>query len=149
MKANHKCCVFRPAFGCCAHPKAGRNTFFSRFQPFLFILNLFQWFHGWNQQKNVWKRTKKFFLLFFAYSAKLVDMQKLADSLRGVPQNCLFSVDFLLMCFCVWTRPSFPLRKLGTFAQSKLPFLWWGTSLYKMKSYLLEGYIRFLTELCL
>ena len=26
------CCVFQPAFGCCAHPKAGRNTFF---QPFL------------------------------------------------------------------------------------------------------------------
>ena len=25
------CCVFRPAFGCCTHPKAGWNTFF---QPF-------------------------------------------------------------------------------------------------------------------
>ena len=24
------CCVFRPAFGCWAHPKAGRNIFFSR-----------------------------------------------------------------------------------------------------------------------
>ena len=23
-----ECCVFRPAFGCCAHPKAGRNIFF-------------------------------------------------------------------------------------------------------------------------
>ena len=21
------CCVFRPAFGCCAHPQAGRNIF--------------------------------------------------------------------------------------------------------------------------
>ena len=43
------CCVFQPAFGCCAQPKAGRTTFFSRFQPFLFMSNLFQWFHGWNQ----------------------------------------------------------------------------------------------------
>ena len=33
------CCVFGPAFRCCAHPKAGQNTFFSGFQPFLFILN--------------------------------------------------------------------------------------------------------------
>ena len=22
------CCVFQPAFGCCVHPKAGRNIFF-------------------------------------------------------------------------------------------------------------------------
>ena len=36
------CCVFQPAFGCCAHPKAGRTPFFCRFQPFLFILNPFQ-----------------------------------------------------------------------------------------------------------
>ena len=38
-KQDHSCCV-------------SRNTFFSRFQPFLFILNFFQWFHGWNQQKT-------------------------------------------------------------------------------------------------
>ena len=38
------CCVVY-----CANPKAGRTTFFSRFQPFLFISNLFQWFHTWNQ----------------------------------------------------------------------------------------------------
>ena len=25
------CCVFQPAFGSCAHPKAGQNTFFSCF----------------------------------------------------------------------------------------------------------------------
>ena len=35
------CCVFRPAFGCCMHTEAGWNTFWGRFQPFLFILNLF------------------------------------------------------------------------------------------------------------
>ena len=32
------CCVFPPALGCCAHRKAGWNTFFNHFQPFLFIL---------------------------------------------------------------------------------------------------------------
>ena len=25
----HECCVFRPAFGCCAQPKASRNLFFA------------------------------------------------------------------------------------------------------------------------
>ena len=28
------CCVFRPAFGCCAHPKAGRNLFSAIFNLF-------------------------------------------------------------------------------------------------------------------
>ena len=46
------CCVFWPAFGCSPHPKAGWTTFFGRFQPPLFILNLFQWFHAWNQEKT-------------------------------------------------------------------------------------------------
>ena len=36
-----------------------RNTFFSRFQPLLFILNLFQWFHVWNQNKKVKNGRKK------------------------------------------------------------------------------------------
>ena len=31
------CCVFRPAFGCLQHPKAGRNIFFSRFSTFFVI----------------------------------------------------------------------------------------------------------------
>ena len=43
------CCVFLPAFRCLQHLRAGRNTYFSRFQAFLFITNLFQWFHAWNQ----------------------------------------------------------------------------------------------------
>ena len=41
------------------------------------------------------------------------------------------------------------MRELGTFALSKLPFLWWGTSIIKMKSYLLEVLYKVLTELCL
>ena len=61
-KASVKCCVFRPAFGCCRHPKTGWNTFFSHFQPFLFISNLFQWFHTWNQQKTSEKEQKMCFL---------------------------------------------------------------------------------------
>ena len=28
------CCVFRTAFGCCAHPKAGRNIFLAVFNLF-------------------------------------------------------------------------------------------------------------------
>ena len=29
------CCVFPPAFGCCAHPEAVQNTFFTVFNLFL------------------------------------------------------------------------------------------------------------------
>ena len=38
--------VYRPAFGCCGHPKAGLNTFlavfmlFSSFQPFCMVWRL-------------------------------------------------------------------------------------------------------------
>ena len=39
---NIDCCVFRPAFRCCVHLKAGQNLFFSRFQAFLFNFYLFQ-----------------------------------------------------------------------------------------------------------
>ena len=35
-------CVFRPAFGCCAHTKAGRKNFWGCFRPFLFISNVFK-----------------------------------------------------------------------------------------------------------
>ena len=80
------CCVFQPAFGCCAQPKAGRTTFFSRFQPFLFMSNLFQWFHGWNQQKTSGKEQK----MVFVNCYKLVDLQKLVDSLRGYLEIVFF-----------------------------------------------------------
>ena len=52
------CCVFQPAFGCFAHPKAGQTTFFQpfttfvHFKPFSVISRL-------KSTKNVWKRTKK------------------------------------------------------------------------------------------
>ena len=59
---KHFCCVFWPAFGCCTHPKAGWTTFFSRFQPFLIILNLFQLFHVWDQQKTCENEQKKWYL---------------------------------------------------------------------------------------
>ena len=32
IKYNASCCVFRPAFGGCAHLKAGQNSFLSHFQ---------------------------------------------------------------------------------------------------------------------
>ena len=48
----------------------------------------------------------------------------------NISNKALFTLTFIC--------PSFPLRDLETFALSKLPFLWWRTSLFKMKSYLLE-----------
>ena len=88
MNGNVGCCVFRPAFGCCVHPKAGGNTFFSCFQPFLFILNLLYSFHAWNQEKI------KYFFSDLGYSLKLVDMQELVDSLRGYLEFVFFWLIF-------------------------------------------------------
>ena len=67
------CCVFRPAFGCWAHPKAGRTTFFQPFQrtpsesTSFFVL--FQMFFvdfrheitekGLKWAKKGWKRLKR------------------------------------------------------------------------------------------
>ena len=62
------CCVFRPAFGCCMHRKAGGKIFSAVFQPFLFILNLFQRFHGWNQQKTSENEQKMCFFLLAPFA---------------------------------------------------------------------------------
>ena len=61
--------------------------FFSRFEPFLFISNLFQWFQAWNQQKTSEKEQKRCLLLKAGQHAKAGWLPE------GVPRNCLFSVD--------------------------------------------------------
>ena len=61
-------------------PKSWLKYFFHPISSFLLILNFFQWFHGWNQQKTPENEQKK---VIFVYSSKLIDMQKLVDSLRG------------------------------------------------------------------
>ena len=38
--------------GAARNQKLVEQIFYSRFQPFLFILNLFQWFYIGNQQKT-------------------------------------------------------------------------------------------------
>ena len=64
------CCVFRPAFGCCSHPKADWNTFFQpflsffvHFQPFsvISLLNVFlvNFCVYWYFCGLTWKRLKK------------------------------------------------------------------------------------------
>ena len=40
-EGEEDCCVFRPAFGCCAHPKAGGTTFFQPFSTFFVHLKPF------------------------------------------------------------------------------------------------------------
>ena len=64
---------FDQLLGAARTQKLVKIFFSASFQPFLFISNLFQWFHSW-------KRTKK---RVFVYSSKLVNMQKLVESLRG------------------------------------------------------------------
>ena len=68
------CCVFWPAFGCCAHPKTDWTTFFS------VVFNLFcsfpTFFSDFKSEinKNFWKQTKKYVFSVFAYSLKLVEI---------------------------------------------------------------------------
>ena len=75
------CCVFRPAFGCCAHRKAGWNNFFSRFSTFFVHFKAFSVISRLKSLKKHLKWTK--IKRGFVYSSKLVDKQKLVDSLRG------------------------------------------------------------------
>ena len=59
------CCVFWPAFGCCAHPKAGQNNvlavfrLFSSCQP---LQDVYYWFFI-ESKNNVWKILPQFFKL--------------------------------------------------------------------------------------
>ena len=39
--------VYRPAFGCCGHPKAGWNNFFGRLHNFYLLFNFFEWYGDW------------------------------------------------------------------------------------------------------
>ena len=47
------CCVFWPAFGCCAHLKAGPTFFFSHFQPFFLYFKPFSVISRLKSTKNV------------------------------------------------------------------------------------------------
>ena len=89
---NYNCCVFRPAFECRTHPKAGQNIFSTVFKPFLLILNLFQWFHGWNKQKSLKKNKKTCFCLLLKARQHAKAGQLLVNPWGGVPRKSLFSV---------------------------------------------------------
>ena len=49
------CCVFWPAFGCCAHLKAGRNLFFCRFSTFFVNFKAFLGFDQLSGARSSWK----------------------------------------------------------------------------------------------
>ena len=60
-------------------PKSWSKYFFQPFQTFMFILNLFQWFHPWNK----WKTSEN----ERVFPSKLADKQKLVDSLGGTSKS--------------------------------------------------------------
>ena len=60
---------FDQLFRCLQHLKASQNTFFRRFQLFLFISNLFQLFHGWNQLKTSENEQKNVSTSFCVHTA--------------------------------------------------------------------------------
>ena len=68
------CSVFRPAFRCLQHLKAGWNIFFSSFSTFFVHFKAFSVISRLKSTKNVWKWTKKtwFFLLFFLVTLYII-----------------------------------------------------------------------------
>ena len=72
--ANKKvnCSVFQPAFGFCAHAKAGQTTFFIRFQPFC----SFQTFFSDVTPEINKKRLKKKKKISFVFPSRLMEENK-------------------------------------------------------------------------
>ena len=85
------CCVFRPAFGCWAHPKADWNTFFQPFSTFFVHFKPFSVILRLKSTKNIWKWTKKHVFFKFCLLLKACRQSKAGRLLEGVPRNCLFS----------------------------------------------------------
>ena len=78
----YECCVFRPAFGCLQHPKAGRNIFFSRFSTFFVHFRAFSVISRLKSTKNEQKKCK------FVYSSKLVALKSTEKrQFRGTPSR--------------------------------------------------------------
>ena len=90
------CCLFRPTFVCCTHPKAGWTTFF---QPFSTFFCSFQTFFSDLTTEINKKRLKKNKKTVFVYSSKLVNMQMLVHSLRGYFEIFFFGWFFTFKCF--------------------------------------------------
>ena len=55
---NYACCVFWPAFRCCAHLIAGQNMFFEPFSIFFVNFKHFAVISSLKSRKNIWKWTK-------------------------------------------------------------------------------------------
>ena len=88
------CFVFDQLLGALLRaPKSWSKHLFSAVFKKILIKNLFQWFHAWNQQKNVWKWTKKHVFSYFVYSSKLCAAPK---SWSKYKTHMLWSADVLV-----------------------------------------------------
>ena len=79
-----RCCVFRPAFGCCTHPKAGLNIFFSRFSTFFVHFKAF---------------------LVISRLKSINSMQICLIPLAGSPERNPLTVNFLDNRLCICLNP--------------------------------------------
>ena len=67
-------------------PESWSKYFFQPFSAFFLILNLFQWFHSWNQQKpSQNEQNKKYFCLLLKAGPHV----KAGRLPKGVPRNSL------------------------------------------------------------
>ena len=85
-------------------PKSRLNYFFQLFSTFFVLFKPFSVFSHLKSTKKVWKWTKK---VIFVYSSKLIDMQKLVNSLRGYLKFVFFQLVFspflfIFIPFCLF-----------------------------------------------
>ena len=128
------CCVFWPAFRCCTHPKAGRNTFFTRS-----FCDIFSWFQAWNHcnrfkmnstQKLVKiHNIKETFIVTIEYpltwvSAFFIKVQKTLHKLKLVVwicQKCVFLVPITVLQQKRKEKLDLSLHKLGKSLNRRSP----------------------------
>ena len=106
------------SFTCLQQLKADQTTFFqsfspvfSCFQPFFVDLNLFQWFHSWNQQKTTENQQKTCFLCIFPAPQSWSTCKSWLTPWGGT-WNLSFSVDFLLFLTLFISFPLISLKKV-------------------------------------
>ena len=73
-------------------PKSWLNYFVQPFSNFFAHFKTFSMISRLKTTKHDWKWTKKHVFSINAYSSKLVDMEKLVDSLRGISFRLIFLI---------------------------------------------------------
>ena len=102
---------FNQLLGAARTWKLVKTLFSAVFNLFCLFQTFFSDFMAEINKKHLKKNQK---IIFFAYSSKLVDMQKLVDSLRGPLEIVFFQLIFNVFCLFSTDFGLFPLFMLKT-----------------------------------